>query len=636
MINAAGGSKHQAGGKLSFLNPVFQIMREQQLGVKIAISGLVDFVLLVAVVASAFMARVSDFRLPDQSVLPLYLVAPLLSVFFLFVMRIYSAAVRNHSNVNELRIVYSQLLAAMAWVVILYIYGVSGFARSVVGIYLAFAIIGLIVLRRFASYLLQETAAIGPSRSRIPVLIYGAGPEGSRLAENLLRQGRYEPVAFMDIDQTRIGRTVNRFRVFSTTDLDKAVRKYQPQEVLIAKPGITRSALRELVDMLMEKGLRVNVVPDLDDMVDSKTVIGQVKPINVEDLLGRDPVPPDRDLMEKAVKGRRVLVTGAGGSIGSEIVRQVASYWPESIVLYEKSEFALFEIHREIENRFSAEQVTCKLVPVLADIMNRKDIAKVLKREGIEVVFHAAAYKHVRMIQENPEAGIRTNVFGTQTVVEEAISAKVKLFVLISTDKAVRPTSVMGASKRVAEMIVQAAAKEGNSKTSFAIVRFGNVLGSSGSVVPLFREQIASGGPVQITHAEATRYFMLIPEAAQLVVQASALADNGEVLVLDMGEPVRIQLMAEAMIELAGLTVRSSDNLDGDIDIKYIGLRDGEKLHEELQIGNDIRQTSHPRIMKSNETLLQQKHLDAALRKLNEILPNPNSASKLIVEIANQ
>jgi FlaA1/EpsC-like NDP-sugar epimerase len=599
-------------------------LREQPAAFKIAIAMAVDVLLLTVVVLLAFMIRLSRLDIPDIVVLPLYLVAPLISVAVMAAFGVYRAAIRSHSLSNELRVAVSQVIVVFFWTVILLAFGTYGFARGVVAIYGAFAILTLIILRRAASWFLQDNSQQMAKAQRTPVIIYGAGREGVTLAEALQRQGRFRPVAFLDTDYTLVGRTVGGLRVYSTENLERAVRIHEPREALIAKPGQVRSTRRALVDLMMAQGLQVNIVPDLDDVINGKLGLPSIKPIRLEDLLGRDPVPPDRALMEKAVTGRSVMVTGAGGSIGSEIVRQVADYGPKRIVLFEQSEFGLFEIHREIEKKLEAEQLSCILVPVLADVLDRAAVRTALREHDVDVVFHAAAYKHVRMVQENPYSGIRTNVFGTSIVVEEAQQKGVSLFVLISTDKAVRPTSVMGASKRIAEMVVQAAASVKGQNTTFAIVRFGNVLGSSGSVVPLFREQIEAGGPIQVTDPRATRYFMLIPEAAQLVIQASAMAETGEVFVLDMGEPVSILEMAKAMVELAGMSIRSSANPAGDIDITFIGLRDGEKLHEELQIGNSITTTSHPRIMQSKEIFLPPAKIAKFMAELDKHLKKQN------------
>jgi FlaA1/EpsC-like NDP-sugar epimerase len=615
---------------------VVQRLRELPMAAKTGIAVIVDLTMLVGLVLLAIALRYSALQLPDPSVMPLYLTAPVLSVICLALAGIYQAAVRSYTQTIELRLVMSQLMVPLIWSFILIFFGTNGFARSIVVIYCALSILGLVLLRRTASWLLNDQQLYVARRERVPVVIFGAGREGTALAESLAAQGRYQPMAFLETDYTLFGRRVNGLPVYAVEDLDFALFNHEPREALIAKPGLVRQFRRDLVSQLLARDLRVNIVPDIEDVVAGKINVGHVQPVKLEDLLGRDPVPPDQQLMERAVKARRVIVTGAGGSIGSEIVRQLISYQPASLVLYDASEFALFQIHREIEKKLAEAHSSCKLVPVLADILDREALSKTMQDESIEVVFHAAAYKHVRMVQENAAAGIRTNVFGTRNVVEESISSGVKLFVLISTDKAVRPTSVMGATKRLSEMVVQAAAKGKTGTTTFAIVRFGNVLGSSGSVIPIFQEQIAQGGPISVTHRDATRYFMLIPEAAQLVIQASALAANGEIFVLDMGESVNIFNLAKSMIELAGLSVKTDANPAGDVEIRITGLREGEKLHEELQIGRNISPTQHPRIMKSDEIFLPRMELERALKKLQSQMANRSDAIGLVMEIANR
>jgi FlaA1/EpsC-like NDP-sugar epimerase len=459
-----------------------------------------------------------------------------------------------------------------------------------------------------------------PRREQIPLLVYGASREGQMLADGLMRQGRYRPVAFIDTDYTVVDRLVCGLKVYSSETLDQVLDKHRARVVVIAKPDQNRAQRRAAVDMFLDRGLEVKTMPGLEEIADGKVDVTALRPIHLADLLGRDPVPPDRALMEHAVRDKVVMVTGAGGSIGSELVRQIKPLAPRKIVMVDESEFFLFEINRDMEGRKSASGSTTTLVAVLADIRDRQRMEEIMAEHQVDMVLHAAAYKHVRMVQENATAGIRNNVWGTLALAEAAIAQGVERFVMISTDKAVRPTSVMGASKRVAEMVIQALAARTNSKTVFTMVRFGNVLGSTGSVVPLFTEQIAKGGPVLVTHPEVTRYFMLIPEAAQLVIQAGAMAKGGEVFVLNMGESIKIVQLAETMIELAGLTRRSADNPDGDIEIKFIGLRDGEKLYEELQIGRDVALTSHPRIMKSHEYWMKWEELSRQLKELDRRL----------------
>ena len=587
---------------------------------KVLIMATVDLAVLCVVVFTSYMMRVSALEIPPASKLSLYFVAPVLSVTFMYLAGIYRHVSRNFSTQNEIRLLISQLSVPVLWALILFGNGTVGFARSVVLIYLILSILALVMVRRLAAHVFSDQSVAIPHRERIPVLIYGAGKEGAMLVDALNRQGRYRPVAFLDTDYTLVGRTANGLKIKSIEELDKVVAKYAPQEVMIAKSKQNRSSRRALVEMFIERGLKIKTVPAIDDIVDGTIDVHSLRPIKLEDLLGRDPVPPVKTLMDFAVKDRSVLVTGAGGSIGSELVRQVSGFNPARVVLLDNNEFALFEIHREMELRFAALSSPPQLVAVLATVMDKIAIEKIMSDNRIEVVFHAAAYKHVRMVQENSISGIRNNVLGTQVVAQAAIRQKVKLFVLISTDKAVRPTSVMGASKRVAEMIVQSLSRRASKNQIFSMVRFGNVLGSTGSVVPLFQQQISTGGPVKVTHPEVTRYFMLIPEAAQLVIQAAAMAERGEVLVLDMGEPVKIADLAKTMIDLAGLSVKSDQNPEGEIAIEFVGLRDGEKLFEELQIGSNVSSTAHSRIMRSDEYYMPWQELQTELGLLNQYL----------------
>jgi FlaA1/EpsC-like NDP-sugar epimerase len=426
---------------------------------KVIIMAGADVLLLCAVVMLSYMLRLSAFELPPQDRLYAYFVAPLISVVCLSVAGIYRTVSRNFSINNEIRLLASQLAVPPLWALILVGSGTGGFARSVVLIYLILSVLSLVLLRRFAAFVFSEHRAIVPHRERIPVVIYGAGKEGTVLVDALNRQGRYRPVAFLDTDYTLVGRTAHGLKIKSIEELDKVVSKYAPREVLIAKPGQNRNNRRELVEMFLDRGMQVKTVPGIDDIVDGVLDVNSLRPIKLEDLLGREPVPPVKNLMDKAVKDKVVLVTGAGGSIGSELVRQIVGFAPRCIVLLDSNEFALFEIHREMEAHIQSMATAPALIAVLASIMDAGAIEKVMKTHRVEAVFHAAAYKHVRMVQENAVAGIRNNVWGTLTVAQAAVRQNVSLFVLVSTDKAVRPTSIMGASKRVSEMVVQALAR---------------------------------------------------------------------------------------------------------------------------------------------------------------------------------
>jgi FlaA1/EpsC-like NDP-sugar epimerase len=597
-------------------------LRERPPLFKLLITVSVDVVVLTILAFASFALRVSQFTFPPENTYWLYLVAVALSVLSAAYFKIYSAISRNFTPDVERQIVLSQLLMLGAWALITLFSAVPGFARSTLLIYTILAIFAMIGVRRWAAWLFTEGHSKTSHRDQIPVAIYGAGREGIALFEEMKRQGKYKPVAFFDTDYTLIGRSVSGLGILDTSSIKSAIAKHNLREVVIAKPEQSRASRRALVDLFIDNGLTVKTIPASHDVLEGKVNINDIRAVQLEDLLGRDPVAPDNALMEKAIKGRRVMVTGAGGSIGSELVRQAQSFGARALYLVENNEFALFQIHREMEQQIRSGQLDQHIIPLLVDVCSQETMSKLVLENEIEVLIHAAAYKHVRMVQENPIEGIRNNVLGSQCAARAAVAGGVKYFILVSTDKAVRPTSVMGASKRVAEMVIQALASQPGQKTIFSIVRFGNVLGSTGSVVPIFRDQIARGGPVSVTHPDVTRYFMLISEAAQLVIQAGAMADGGEVFVLDMGESVKILQLATTMIELAGLTVKNNENPDGDIEIKFTGLSDGEKLYEELQIGRDVSATPHSRIMRSKEFFLSPQELSIELDRLQRSLTN--------------
>jgi FlaA1/EpsC-like NDP-sugar epimerase len=620
-----------------YLEDFSTLLRRQTRALKIIALMLADILLLVTCSLLAYVLRLSEFSLPPIETLPLYAMAPILSIASAYLFGIYEMVSRSHSARAELRLIVSQCFVSPVWAIYLLSAGMAGFPRSAVFIYLLLSILGMISLRRSIAWLLNFEQNLTVKKERIPVLIFGAQSEGVLLLNSLKRQGRYRPIGFAEVDTSIIGRRIDGLRVYDGRHLEKMLAESKPTEVIIARRNLKRSERRHIVDRLLAHNIIVKTVPDIDALVSGDVDLGAMRPVALEDLLGRDPVPPDRALMEKAIKGKVVLVTGAGGSIGSELVRQVYRNGPQQIIMVDSSEFALFEIHREIEAQRLGVHGGAKLTPILANVLDGEAITAIIKDRGVNVVFHAAAYKHVRMVEENAAAGMRNNIWGTLNVAQAAIQWGVELFVLISTDKAVRPSSVMGATKRVAEMVIQALARRRGCATTFSIVRFGNVLGSTGSVVPLFNEQIARGGPVKVTHPEVTRYFMLIPEAAQLVIQASAMAKKSEVYVLDMGEPIKILRLAKTMIELAGRTLRNADNPEGDIAIEFMGLQQGEKLFEELNIGHDVLQTAHPRIMRSDEIFLGWNELKNELKVLDEKLQKcvcPQEAKAMLMNIA--
>ena len=457
--------------------------------------------------------------------------------------------------------------------------------------------------------------------SRRPVVIYGAGAAGVELLNSLFHGRDYAPIAFVDDERNLHGLTISGFPVYHPNAIPTLVRDSAVEVVLLAMPSLTHAQRRDILAKLEGIGLEVKTIPGVSDIISGRAEISQLRNVTPEDLLGRDPVRPNAKLLERNISNKVVMVSGAGGSIGSELCRQILRESPKSLLLYEISEFSLYAIEQELKELSSSSRSETSIIPILGSVQNAKRLEMVIKAFEVETIYHAAAYKHVPLVEENVVEGIRNNVFGTLTFVKLALKYNVSSFILISTDKAVRPTNVMGASKRIAELICQAFAQE-NSKTTFSMVRFGNVLGSSGSVIPRFRSQIKAGGPVTVTHPNINRYFMTIPEAAQLVIQAGAMARGGDVFVLDMGKPVRIADLAVTMIKLHGLTpyfVKDTKEIDprkGDVPICFTGLRKGEKLYEELLIGNDPRPSEHPRVMVASEVAISLDDLNLALANL--------------------
>ncbi|GLS13893.1 MULTISPECIES: polysaccharide biosynthesis protein [Hydrogenophaga] len=451
------------------------------------------------------------------------------------------------------------------------------------------------------------------------VLIYGAGNAGRQLAAAMANSHEMRVIGFLDDDDRLHGHVLNGLAIYSPADLPSLVNTLKVSTVLLAIPSASRHRRNELITRMLQAHVQVRTLPSVSELAQGHVGTSDLRELDIDDLLGREPVPPNHILLGKNIAGKVVMVTGAGGSIGSELCRQILAIEPAVLLLIEQSEFALYEIHQELEKRITAASSPARLVPLLASVRDEERLREIMAAWQPQTVYHAAAYKHVPLVEHNPIEGIRNNSLGTLVAAQVAAQAGVSDFVLVSTDKAVRPTNVMGASKRLAEMVLQALT-ETHPRTRFSMVRFGNVLGSSGSVVPKFRQQLRDGGPITLTHEGMTRYFMTIPEAAQLVIQAGAMARGGDVFVLDMGEPVRIMDLARRMIELSGLTVRDAQNPEGDIAIQVTGTRPGEKLYEELLIGDNPQPTSHPRIMKAHEEFLAWEVLQPRLLALQEAL----------------
>lgn len=483
--------------------------------------------------------------------------------------------------------------------------------RTVSVIYFAFAILLIGGVRLFFRMLVNRG-----KESRVPVLIYGAGSSGRQLQLALNQGQEFIPVAFVD-DATHLRKAlIQGINVYTPDMTGELVARFGVKKILLAIPSASRSVRQDVIRRLEPFSCEVLSIPGMADLVGGKAQINELKEVSIEDLLGRDPVTPIPELMNANITGKRVMVTGAGGSIGSELCRQIIRCKPEKLVLFELSEYGLYAIDKELNELCENESIDVEIVPLLGSVQRQNRLFTIMSNFRIQTVYHAAAYKHVPLVEYNVVEGVRNNIFGTLYSAQAAIEAGVETFVLISTDKAVRPTNTMGATKRLAELILQALASAQN-HTRFCMVRFGNVLGSSGSVVPLFRRQIRNGGPLTVTHPDIIRYFMTIPEASQLVIQAGAMGRGGDVFVLDMGQPVRIIELACRMIHLSGLTLKNEQNPNGDIEVKITGLRPGEKLFEELLIGDNVLGTHHPRIMKANEQLLPWAELRALLLKID-------------------
>ncbi len=457
-----------------------------------------------------------------------------------------------------------------------------------------------------------------------PVIIYGAGQSGRQLLEAIKQVNEYNAVAFVDDNHAIQRTTIYDLPVHRPSEIEDLIKRYGVEKILLAIPSASQEQRKLIIERLKTLPCEVLAIPGMKDLVDGKISISSLKKVSVVDLLGRDPVAPRPELMSADISGKVVLVTGAGGSIGSELCRQIIRYRPAKLLLFELSEFSLYSIDKELNEFQTASGMNIEVVPLLGSVQHRNRLFSIMKAYGVQTVYHAAAYKHVPMVEFNTIEGVRNNVYGTLFCAQAAVDAGVETFVLISTDKAVRPTNTMGASKRMAELCLQALAAEPGQQTRFCMVRFGNVLGSSGSVVPVFEKQIAAGGPITLTHEDITRYFMTIPEAAQLVIQAGAMGKGGDVFVLDMGESVKIIDLAKQMIRLSGLEVKDEQNPDGDIEIKITGLRPGEKLYEELLIGDEVQKTTHPRIMTASEVMLPWEALSDILNRMDSACKQMN------------
>ncbi|MGF6558095.1 FlaA1/EpsC-like NDP-sugar epimerase [Pseudomonas sp. S30_BP2TU TE3576] len=603
---------------------------------------LTDILLVLIALWMAFVVRLGLDELvnPFTQHVWLFVSAPVVAIPLFIRFGMYRAVMRYFGNDALIAIIKAVTLSSLILGVVVYWYSnhQNVVPRSIIFNYwwLSLIMIGglRLAMRQYFMGDWFSAAQHVPFTSRddgLPkVAIYGAGAAGNQLV-TALRMGRVmRPVAFIDDDSGIADRVISGLQVYKPKHIQQMIDNTGAQEILLAIPSSNRGRRREILGFLEGFPLHVRSVPGFMDLASGRVKVDDIQEVDIADLLGRDAVPAQADLLEHCITGQSVLVTGAGGSIGSELCRQILALRPTTLLLFEHSEFNLYSILSELEQRVARESLSIRLLPILGSVRSPHKLLDVMKTWRVDTVYHAAAYKHVPMVEHNIAEGVLNNVIGTLNTAQAALQAGVANFVLISTDKAVRPTNVMGSTKRLAELTLQALSRElapvlfGDmsnvsrvNKTRFTMVRFGNVLGSSGSVIPLFHKQIKSGGPLTVTHPKITRYFMTIPEAAQLVIQAGSMGQGGDVFVLDMGEPVRIVELAEKMIHLSGLSVRSEKNLHGDIAIEFTGLRPGEKLYEELLIGDNVSATQHPMIMTANEDHLS---WDLLKIKLTELL----------------
>ncbi|MBV0934610.1 polysaccharide biosynthesis protein [Marinobacterium sp. A346] len=585
---------------------------------------LADFIVLPIAIWSAFALRFSDWWPVGKMAEAwwLFVATPVVGLLVFMRLGLYRAVVRFMGAQAILAVFKGVVVLAVLMWGAAALFGLPAFPAAVP---VNFALAALVyvggsrlLVRNYYHWLIRHYM------NKEPVLIYGAGGAGVQLAAALYGGAEYVPVGFLDDDRGLWKNTVSGMPVYDPSRTSELIRSEGVTHVLLALPSISRTERRRILERLAEHAVHVKTIPSMPELVSGES-LEALRDVDPEDLLGREPVPPVDRLVASSIQNKVVMVSGAGGSIGSEICRHVLLNSPKALVLYELSEFALYSIEQELLKTAADRGGDVPVYAMLGSVLDCTRVKRIIARFGVQTIYHAAAYKHVPMVEHNVLEGVRNNALGTQVMAEAALELGVERFVLISTDKAVRPTNVMGATKRLAELILQELARRG-SGTVFSMVRFGNVLGSSGSVVPLFRRQIEAGGPVTVTHPDITRFFMTIPEAASLVIQAGSMANGGDVFVLDMGEPVKIVDLARRMIQLMGYEVRSEQNPEGDIAIEFPGLRPGEKLYEELLIGTNVVGTDHPKIMRAHETDLPAEVLNPILDKMHMALEVHDSA----------
>ena len=579
-------------------------------------SLIIDTILITGAFFFAYWTRLGKITSFDNHQIWLALSCTLVVTLIAFIkLGLYRAVLRYISFKALAMIATGALISSIS--LVLFSFFIDSFIpRTVPLIYFSYVFLlcgGVRMLVRYYIGLLLD-------KNNVSVLIYGAGSNGRQLSVMLKHAYRYRIRGFIDDNAKLHGTYLLGNKIFSPKDISKLVQKYNIKVILLAIPSASRRERKAIIDSLIPLKIKVQTIPDMEEILQGNAKIDELREVKIEDLLGREPVLPNQELLQKNILNKTVMVTGAGGSIGSELCRQIILNKPNILILFEISEFSLYSIHQELLEIIKKNNLSTIIHPILGNVQDIERLDRVLAHFNIDTIYHAAAYKHVPLVEYNIIEGIRNNIFGTYNVAKCAADHNIKSFVLISTDKAVRPTNTMGASKRMAELCLQALSEQlKNSQTCFSMVRFGNVLGSSGSVIPLFRKQILKGGPITVTHSDIIRYFMTIPEAAQLVIQAGSMAKGGDVFILDMGEPVKIVDLAKNLIQLSGLSVKDEKNPKGDIEIAYTGLRPGEKLYEELLIGGDnVTKTAHSRIMTAEEEYLPFEQLSNVLVELEQ------------------
>jgi FlaA1/EpsC-like NDP-sugar epimerase len=582
---------------------------------------LCDSIAIITVLIISFLIRLGFGYFPPNDMLLVIFGSPILAIPIFIRFGLYRSIIRYIGFKELWSIIQSVSLYAILWGVVGLLAAIDGIPRSVIVINWLLAILFIGGLRMLARWLLSE---VEKTKNKKNVIIYGAGSAGRQLATALSQSNEYFPVGFIDDAIDKQKSSINGLEIFHPDTLPSLIKKKNIKEILLAMPGLSRSHRNAIIDLVTPLPINVRSLPSVSELAQGKVKIEDLREINIKDLLGRTPVAANIELLAIKITNKSVLITGAGGTIGSELCRQILKLEPKRLILFDVSESSLYQIEQELNGMNDSN---LEILPVIGSVIDRVRIESVLNFYQVETLYHAAAYKHVPLVEYNQSQGVLNNAIGTMRLAEAAIIAKVETFVLISTDKAVRPTNTMGATKRIAELVIQALSNRAN-MTSFTMVRFGNVLDSSGSVIPLFRKQIKKGGPVTVTDKNIVRYFMTISEAVELVIQAGALSKGGDLFVLDMGDPVKVNDLAEKMIQLSGLKLRNSLNPEGDIEIEYVGLRPGEKLYEELLVGEETSNTENPLILRAKEEMIEWDLLKPMLEELIE-LSNKNDQLKI-------